>query len=144
MNQAWASSYKRWRVLAAVLQTTRRRAAFNQKQSICASRARGAERREYLGSTDSARERHCLFRCGAFQAARIGRPLIQYSGVVSPPGPNSWPLNIPSAYSVPTSSAVPLVLAQQCGALATYRRVSPWVASQMPRCPTVQMLTSDA
>jgi len=144
MNQAWASSYKRWRVWAAVLQTTRRPAAFNQKQSICASRAPGAERREYLGSTDSARERHCLFRCGAFQAARIRRPLIQYSGVVSPPGPNSWPLNIPSAYSVPTSSAVPLVLAQQCGALATYHRVSPWVASQMPRCPTVQMLTSDA
>jgi len=46
------------------------------------------------GSTGSARERHGLFRCGAFQAARIRRPSIQYSRVVLPPGPNSWPLNI--------------------------------------------------
>src|SRR5215831_15135231 len=49
----------------------------------------------------SARERHGLFRCGAFRAARIRRPSIQYSGVVFPPGPNSWPLNIASACSVP-------------------------------------------
>jgi hypothetical protein len=52
---------------------------------------------------DSARERHGLYRSGAFGAARIGCPSIQYSGVVFPPGPNSWPLNIPSAYSVPTT-----------------------------------------
>jgi hypothetical protein len=39
------------------------------------------------GSTGSARERHGLFRCGAFQAARIRRPSIQYSRVVLPPGP---------------------------------------------------------
>jgi hypothetical protein len=38
-------------------------------------------------------ERHGLFRTGAFQAARIRRPSIQYSGVQ--PGPNSWPPNIP-------------------------------------------------
>src|ERR687887_2589807 len=52
-------------------------------------------------STGSARERHGLFRFGAFQAARIRRPSIQYSRVVLPPGPNSWPLNIPAACSVP-------------------------------------------
>jgi len=40
------------------------------------------------GSTGSAWERHGLFRCGAFRAARIRRPPIQYSRVVSPPGPN--------------------------------------------------------
>src|ERR687887_1326508 len=35
-------------------------------------------------STGSARERHGLFRFGAFQAARIRRPSIQYSRVVLP------------------------------------------------------------
>jgi len=40
------------------------------------------------GSTDGARERHGLFRGGAFRAAQIRRPSIQYSGVVLPPGPN--------------------------------------------------------
>jgi hypothetical protein len=30
------------------------------------------------------RERHSLFRTGAFQAARMRRPSIEYSGVVSP------------------------------------------------------------
>src|SRR5215471_2168699 len=37
---------------------------------------------------------HGLFRYGAFGAARIRRPSLQYSGVVLPPGPNSWLLNI--------------------------------------------------
>jgi hypothetical protein len=45
-----------------------------------------------------ARERHGLFRCGAFAAARVRRPSIQnirerYSDHV-PPGPNTWTLNI--------------------------------------------------
>jgi hypothetical protein len=57
------------------------------------------------GSTGSGRERHGLFRDGAFQAARIRRPSIQYSRVVLPPGPNSWPLNIPAAWSVPARTA---------------------------------------
>ena len=38
-------------------------------------------------STGSARERHGLFRYGAFGAARIRRPSIQYSGVVLAPRP---------------------------------------------------------
>ena len=45
-----------------------------------------------------ARERHGLFRCGAFAAARVRRPSIQnirerYFGHVAP-GPNTWTLNI--------------------------------------------------
>src|SRR5260370_31842639 len=45
-----------------------------------------------------ARERHSLFRSGAFAAARMRRPSIQnirerYSDHV-PPGPNTWTLNI--------------------------------------------------
>ena len=95
-------------------------------------------------STGSARERHGLFRCGAFQAARIRRPSIQYSRVVLPPGPNSWPLNIPAAYSVPARTAAfsylaqqcgPF-LAQQCGPFATYRRLTPSPASMICRCIT--------
>jgi len=54
------------------------------------------------GSTGSTQERHGLYRCGAFRAARIRRPSIQYSRVVLPPGPNSWPLNIPFGCSVPS------------------------------------------
>src|SRR5919198_2548967 len=54
-------------------------------------------------STGSARERHGLFRFGAFQAARIRRPSIQYSRVVLPPGPNSWRLNVRSDCSVPST-----------------------------------------
>jgi hypothetical protein len=89
-----------------------------------------------LGSTDSARKRHGLFRCGAFQAARIRRPSIQYSRVVLPPGPNSWPLNIPAAYSVPARTAAFSYLAQQCGPFATYRRLTPSPASMICRCIT--------
>jgi hypothetical protein len=49
-------------------------------------------------STAVARERHGLFRCDAFAAARGRRPSIQnirerYSDHV-PPGPNTWTLNI--------------------------------------------------
>jgi hypothetical protein len=78
-------------------------------------------------STGSARERHGLFRCGAFQAARIRRPSIQYSRVVLPPAPNSWPLNIPAACSVPPAlrlSVRLMYIVQQCGPFATYRWVS--------------------
>src|SRR5260221_11743222 len=78
-------------------------------------------------STGSARERHGLFRCGAFQAARIRRPSIQYSRVVLPPGPNSAPLNIPAACSVPPAlrlSVRLMYIVQQCGPFATYRWVS--------------------
>jgi hypothetical protein len=35
-------------------------------------------------SMDGDRERHGLFRDGAFQAARIRRPSIEHSGVVAP------------------------------------------------------------
>jgi hypothetical protein len=62
------------------------------------------------GLTGSARERHGLFRYGAFQAARIRRPSIQYSRVVLPPGPNSWPLSIPAACSVPARTCFLLAL----------------------------------
>ena len=43
-------------------------------------RALRSERRatKWQGSTDSARERHSLFRSGAFGAARIGCPSIQF------------------------------------------------------------------
>jgi hypothetical protein len=91
------------------------------------------------GSTGSGRERHGLFRDGAFQAARIRRPSIQYSRVVLPPGPNSWPLNIPARWSVPPAlrdSVSPVHVAQQCGPFATYRRVSCPVASTICTCIT--------
>jgi hypothetical protein len=88
------------------------------------------------GSTGSARERHGLFRCGAFQAARIRRPSIQYSRVVLPPGPNSWPLNIQPLVQfqpAPRLSAGPIRIVQECGALATYRRASCLSASTICR-----------
>src|SRR5262249_42079484 len=69
----------------------------------------------------SARERHGLFRCGAFRAARIRRPSIQYSGVVFPPGPNSWPLNIPSACSVPITPLPD----QRCNAVSPVCHIPP-------------------
>src|SRR5262249_30751286 len=49
-------------------------------------------------------------RAAAFRSGALGTagPSIQYSGVVLPPGPNSWPLNIPSACLVPP--ALPLSL----------------------------------
>jgi hypothetical protein len=91
------------------------------------------------GSTGSGRERHGLFRDGAFQAARIRRPSIQYSRVVLPPGPNSWPLNIPAGWSVPARTAGfcwPYRIVQECGALATYRPVSCVSNSTICRCIT--------
>src|SRR5262245_60037738 len=50
------------------------------------------------GSTGSARERHGLFRCGAFAAARLHAHRSKnirerYSDHV-PPGPNTWTLNV--------------------------------------------------
>jgi len=47
---------------------------------------------------------------GAFPAARICRPSIQYSGVVVAPGPNSWRPNIPLFRSVPAHAVGPLAL----------------------------------
>jgi hypothetical protein len=91
------------------------------------------------GSTGSGRERHGLFRDGAFQAARIRRPSIQYSRVVLPPGPNSWPLNNPAAWSVPARTAGfcwPTRIVQECGALATYRPLSRVLTSTICRCIT--------
>jgi hypothetical protein len=80
------------------------------------------------GSTDSARERHGLFRGGAFQAAHICRPSIQYSGVVLPPGPNSWPLNIPAACSVPARIA--RRFHEVSGEVFAPFRSAPWIAGR--------------
>src|SRR5262249_24569547 len=41
-----------------------------------------------------------------------------------PPGPNSWPLNIPAGCPV-------MSIAQECGAFATYRAVSPQTLSRI-------------
>ena len=62
------------------------------------------------GLTGSAQERHGLYRCGAFRAARIRRPSIQYSRVVVAPGPNSWRPNTPLSRSVPAHAVGPLAL----------------------------------
>jgi hypothetical protein len=54
------------------------------------------------------------------------------SGVVLPPGPNRWPLNIPAVCSVPPAlrlSDSPIHIAWQCGPFATYRRV----VARLPR-----------
>ena len=56
-------------------------------------------------------------RCGAFRAAHITAHQSKYSGVVSPPGPNSWPPNIPSANSVPTATRLSLILANSVARL---------------------------
>ena len=106
--------------------TIRRRDAFNQR----APPRSGCRATRIFKINGQRTEWHCLSSCNAFQAARIGRP----RSVVSPPDPNSWPLNIPSSYSVPTVSAVLLVVAQQCVPFATYRRVSPYVACTNCRC----------
>jgi hypothetical protein len=60
-----------------------------------------------------------------------------YSGVVSPPGPNSWPLNTASACSVPRTLrrfCWSIRIAKQCGPFATYRRVSHSPVSVICRC----------
>jgi hypothetical protein len=49
-------------------------------------------------------------RDGAFPAARIRRPSIQYSGVVVAPGPNSWRPNISLSRSVPVHAVGPFAL----------------------------------
>src|SRR5262249_19409436 len=82
------------------------------------------------------RERHGLFRCGAFAAARPRRPSIQYSGVVLPPGPNSWPLNIPAGRPVPPILRLDQHFAQECDAFATYRGVSVLARSRICACIT--------
>jgi hypothetical protein len=89
----------------------------------CASRpALGAQSDEW----DRRAAHGTLWRLRS--SARIGRPSIQYSGVVLPSGPNSWPPNIPSACSVPrarTLSVSRIRIAYQCDPFATYRQVSP-------------------
>jgi hypothetical protein len=85
-----------------------------------------------------ARERHGLFCCGAFAAARRC-PSIQYSGVVLPPGPNSWSLNIPADcrfQPAPRLSVGETALGYECGAFATYRPVSCASTSTICRCIT--------
>ena len=64
---------------------------------------------------------HGLFRAGAFQAARIRRPSIEYSGVVSPPGPISWSLNIGQVPPALRLSVSPIYIALKCDPFATYR-----------------------
>src|SRR5262249_46635682 len=90
-----------------------------------------------------ARERHGLFRCGAFAAARVRRPSIQnirerYSDHV-PPGPNTWTLNILPLWSVPPAlrlSVSPIHIAHQCDPFATYRPVSCLSGSTICTCIT--------
>src|SRR5262245_18879467 len=77
------------------------------------------------GSTGSARERHGLFRCGAFERPVLAARRSNYSGVIFPPGPNSWPLNIPAGWPVPAYPVTFISIAQECGLFATYRAVSP-------------------
>jgi len=73
-----------------------------------------------------ARERHGLFRCGAFAAARVRRPSIQSTRERCsdhvPPGPNAWTLNIePPGQFRPQRGFLltRFTFAQQCSALAT-------------------------
>jgi hypothetical protein len=64
-------------------------------------------------------------------------PVDSIFGSGIPPGPNSWPPNIPPAYSVPRTlrhSVSPIRIAKQCDPFATYRRVSHSPASTICRC----------
>jgi hypothetical protein len=78
-------------------------------------------------------------RAGAFQAARIRRPSIEYSGVVSPQARTVGQLTCsgfvkfrpPCSFSLTT-----IQVAQQCCPFATYRRVSCPFASTICRCIT--------
>jgi hypothetical protein len=91
------------------------------------------------GSTGSARERHGLFRCGAFQAARIRRPSIQYSRVVLPQARiagHSTSQVIVRFQPAPRLSVGDTALGYECGAFATYRPVSCASSSTICRCIT--------
>jgi hypothetical protein len=61
-------------------------------------------------------------------------PIDPNSGVVLPPGPNSWRFNIRSAWSVPRTLRLPISIARQCDPFATYRRVSQSPTSMICRC----------
>ena len=90
---------------------------------------------ERFGIKDSARERHGLFRCGAFGAACVA---VHRSNIREwhPPGPNSHS----TFYSVirfrlltPDPHCLTL-----CHSFATYRRISHSFASTICRCITVR------
>src|SRR5215831_2806583 len=53
-----------------------------------------------------------------------------------PPGPNSWPLNIPAGWPVPAHPVTFISIAQKCGAFATYRAVSPAALLRICTCMT--------
>src|SRR5262245_29245779 len=59
-----------------------------------------------------------------------------YSGVVLPPGPNSWPLKHSSRLPGSAHPVTFVSIAQECGALATYRGVSPTALLRICTCMT--------
>jgi len=91
------------------------------------------------GSTGSARERHGLFRCGAFQAARIAahRSNIRewYCPQARIAGHSTSQL-IVRFQPAPRLSVGETALGYECGAFATYRPVSCASTSTICRCIT--------
>src|SRR5262245_16913559 len=60
----------------------------------------------------------------AFEWPVLAARRSNYSGVIFPPGPNSWPLNIPAGWLVPAHPVNFISIAQECGLFATYGALS--------------------
>src|SRR5262245_54478060 len=86
-----------------------------------------------------ARERHGLFRCGAFAAARLHAPRSKIFGsgipIMSPQARTPGRLTTSRLISSARTAAFcyPIHIAQQCGPLTTYRRASCLSASTICR-----------
>src|SRR5262245_52627278 len=92
-----------------------------------------AAKQERSGSTNGAGN-------GSFRARPYAPPIdpIFGSGIaIMPPAPNTWPLNIEPRgrfHRRRDFSVSAIHIAPQCGAFATYRRVSCLIASTICRC----------
>src|SRR5262249_16430098 len=93
----------------------------------------GLARADGSGSRTNARERHGLFRCGAFGAACV---VVHRSNIREwlPPGPNSRPTS-DRLFGSGFCELDPHCLTV-CDPLATYRRLSHSAASAICRCIT--------
>src|SRR5262249_6822470 len=83
---------------------------------------------------DSARERHGLFRCGAFGAACVAVHRSNYSGVASPQARiviQQFDRLFGSAFCEPDPHCL-----TRSDPFATYRRVTHWPAFTICRCIT--------
>src|SRR5262245_31468419 len=76
----------------------------------------------------------------AFERPVLAARRSNYSGVIFPPGPNSWPLNIPAGWLVPAHPVNFISIAQECGLFATYRALSSSVENLSAAALAAKML----